>query len=84
MNLIIDLSNKSEDFILGMEVGKLWSMMRSGLLGDISTSGHIVNKEVIQQLAESSGYDVTFVERDDGVWMDVNAHKLWEEGSPFN
>lgn len=71
-NLVVDLSDKSEDFLAGMEVGKVWAMMKDA--NDFSMSVHSANMGVIERMANAYGYTVEVASSDE-VWSDVTLTK---------
>jgi hypothetical protein len=72
MKLILSLSEKTPDFIEGMEVGRIYERM-SKKEDPVTNDGfpiHICNKDVVMRLCKALGYVPLFGEEHFGEWIE--------------
>ena len=74
--LVVNLDGKSEDFILGLEAGKIWNLLGSPYVGNEVAGGcHAANKAVLQSIAASKDFTLEFTDAGDGVWLNFTAYR---------
>jgi hypothetical protein len=79
MQLMVDLDDKSPDFLLGLEAGKIWNMLSSSMYEELAGGCHDANRAVVEKVAKAHGWAVEFVEAGDDVWLTFVARRTMPE-----
>lgn len=74
--IIFDLSDKSEDFVLGLEAGKLWEKFSDPMHEEVAGACHEANRAVVESLAASKDWGIEFTDAGDGVWLSFVARRM--------
>ncbi len=69
LSLALAFDTDDAEFARGVEVGRLWELLRSEP-GPVTETVHVVNAEMVLRIAEALGRDVVSEEHDP-TWMTV-------------
>lgn len=82
MNLIFGLEDKSPDYVLGFEAGKLWNVLSSSFTNEVAGACHAANLAVLHKIGSAHGWDIEFTEAGDNVWVSFVARRREEPKPP--
>jgi len=82
MHLMLGLEDKSPDYVLGFEAGKLWNVLSSSFSSEVAGACHEANRTVLQKIGSAHGWDIEFTEAGDDVWVSFVARRSEEPKTP--